>query len=83
MDNKTLCKQATLLAKDQAGCRFLQKKIEDEPEIANALLYSSLIENLTDVIKDPFGNYLIQKIFEYITEDKFYQLMAIVSKRFS
>lgn len=79
MDSKSLAKQAYVLARDQAGCRYLQKKIEDEPEIANALIYPNIIENITELIKDPFGNYLVQKLFNYLSEDKFYQLLAIVS----
>ena len=39
MKNDELAQNAFMLAKDQGGCRFLQKKIEEEPDFANQFLF--------------------------------------------
>jgi hypothetical protein len=78
MEIDELAKHSYNLAKDQAGCRYLQKKIEEEPEIANVLIYPRIIEHLLELVNDAFGNYLIQKMLEYLADEKLFQLMAIV-----
>jgi hypothetical protein len=37
-----LAKYANNLAKDQAGCRYLQKRIDDNPDIVNTLIYPNV-----------------------------------------
>ena len=49
-----------ILSKDQAGCRFLQEKLEKEPEIATNYFYDAILPYILPLVKDPFGNYLIQ-----------------------
>lgn len=78
LDIKNLAKLAPKIARDQAGCRFLQKKMDENPEIANSLIYAHVIESVADLMTDTFGNYLIQKLLEYINKEKLIQLMAIV-----
>lgn len=60
------------LATDQYGCRFLQKKLENplESNTVRDLMFSSIKLFLLDLILDPFGNYLIQKLCEYLTLDQ-------------
>jgi hypothetical protein len=77
-DDDELGKYAYSLAKDQAGCRFLQKKIDDDPEIVNTVLVPSVLEHTIELMNDAFGNYLIQKILDYIEDKRFYQILAIV-----
>lgn len=63
------------LLKDQYGCRFLQKKI-DENIIANyqvrlanfEVIFKQIYPHMYELIIDPFGNYLIQKLIGYCTE---------------
>lgn len=63
------------LAKDQHGCRFLQKRV-DENFVPNPQLRTSNFEIifeqvqglLYELIIDPFGNYLIQKLIDYCNE---------------
>ncbi|KAF8128321.1 hypothetical protein K438DRAFT_2000386 [Mycena galopus ATCC 62051] len=45
-----------VLCKDQHGCRYLQKKLEEG--------------HFVDLMTDPFGNYLCQKILEYSTDEQ-------------
>lgn len=64
------------LSKDQYGCRFLQKKI-DENLISNhavrysnfEIIFNEIYLNLYELIIDPFGNYLIQKLIRYCSND--------------
>lgn len=64
------------LAKDQHGCRFLQKRI-DENIVLNAqvrlsnftIIFEQVHPMFYELIIDPFGNYLIQKLIDYCDED--------------
>ncbi|KAK6463669.1 armadillo-type protein [Scheffersomyces coipomensis] len=63
------------LSKDQYGCRFLQKKI-DENLIPNfqtrqanfEIIFEQINPYLYELIIDPFGNYLIQKLIGYCSQ---------------
>ncbi|KAK7343504.1 hypothetical protein VNO77_12290 [Canavalia gladiata] len=51
-------------AKDPCACRSLQRKIEQgTPEEINVIIYE-LKDHLHDLIKHPFGNYVILKFFQ-------------------
>ena len=67
------------LAKDQAGCRFLQKKLEDEPQIATSFFYPAILPYVLPLVKDPFGNYLIQKLCYTLSPEQILQLLKILS----
>lgn len=60
------------LATDQFGCRFLQKKLESptESNIVRDLMYDQIKPFFLDLILDSFGNYLIQKLCEYLTVEQ-------------
>ena len=66
-----------ILSKDQAGCRFLQEKLEKEPEIAKNYFYEAILPYILPLVKDPFGNYLIQKLCKNL-DDK--QIKKILEK---
>ncbi|KAF2397288.1 ARM repeat-containing protein [Trichodelitschia bisporula] len=50
---------------DQAGSRFIQKKIETANSDERAIVFAELYDNLLQLMKDVFGNYVIQKLFEH------------------
>ncbi|CAI5758358.1 unnamed protein product [Candida verbasci] len=63
------------LSMDQHGCRFLQREIViNDPEVLNLIL-GEVESNVVDLMTDPFGNYLIQKLFENITQEQRIQLV--------
>jgi ribosomal protein S7 len=68
-----------MLSKDQAGCRYLQKKLEKEPEIATNYFYEAMQPYLAQVMKDPFGNYLIQKIIKNLDEKRIKKILEAIS----
>ena len=67
------------LAKDQAGCRFLQKKIEDEPEESSKYFYPAILPYISSLVKDPFGNYLIQKLCPTLKPEQIKRILMILS----
>ena len=82
MDNETIIKEAYNLTKDQIGCRFLQKKIEEDTEFAISFLYPIIIEHLDEIVIDKFGNYLIQKFFEYLSQKDIFLFMNSIKDNF-
>jgi len=65
-----ICKQVEVLAFDQAGCRMIQKKLEeksadhaDVSSFAAALVHLTL-DILPEIMTNQFGNYLCQKLIE-------------------
>ena len=67
------------LAKDQAGCRFLQEKIEKDPTNTTPSFYKAIIPYILPLAKDPFGNYLIQKLFYYLSPDQIQKILEILT----
>jgi hypothetical protein len=55
---KGLLEYSNLLAKDQGGCRFLQKKIEEGDQDMINIIFDNTISSFMDIMLDPFGNYL-------------------------
>ncbi len=78
MDISELAKHVYVLAKDQAGCRFIQKKLNDEGETILALIFPGIMEHLVELMNDAFGNYLIQKLFGFLSEEQLFQVLGIV-----
>ncbi|KAI8994686.1 armadillo-type protein [Pilobolus umbonatus] len=50
------------LCKDQNGCRFLQKKLEEACYVE--MIYQEIHPHFVELMTDPFGNYLCQKLLE-------------------
>lgn len=55
------------LSKDQYGCRFLQRLIDENRPGLIDLIYSEVFDSLIDLMMDPFSNYLCQKLIECVT----------------
>mmetsp|Transcript_41427 Transcript_41427/g.67226 ORF Transcript_41427/g.67226 Transcript_41427/m.67226 type:complete len:777 (+) Transcript_41427:101-2431(+) len=67
------------LARDQHGCRYLQKKLEERnPQYLDSI-FKEVIEQLVDLMTDPFGNYLLQKLVEFCTDDQRLRMIEVVS----
>lgn len=64
-----------LLLKDQLACKFLQEKLEIDTYNCIKNIFPALIPNMNELIKDPFANYFIQKMFFYLNEE---QLMYVL-----
>lgn len=62
LSSSKLIENASQLAKDQSGCRLLQKKIEEGNKEVIMAIYNNILPNFVDLMNNPFGNYLCQKI---------------------
>ena len=78
LSNEELAKQAHNIAKIQSGCRYLEKKIEDNPELVESLFFNNILSYVEELSTDQFGNYFIKKMFNYLQENKLLQLIAII-----
>ncbi|KIV92833.1 hypothetical protein, variant [Exophiala mesophila] len=58
------------LCKDQHGCRYLQRKLEDNEADNTQMIFSETCPHIIELMTDPFGNYLCQKLFEHCTDDQ-------------
>ena len=64
------------------GCRFLQKKIEDDTEFAMEFIYPIISKHLNEIIIDKFGNYLIQKFLDYLSQKELSEFLNIIKDNF-
>eukprot|EP00126_Sphaerothecum_destruens_P009710 Sdes_comp20564_c0_seq1m15420 len=58
------------LCKDQHGCRFLQKKLEEGTLADIAVIFGEVFDCVVELMTDPFGNYLCQKLVEYCSSEQ-------------
>ncbi|KAI6780373.1 Pumilio domain-containing protein-like protein [Emericellopsis cladophorae] len=58
------------LCKDQHGCRYLQKKLEEQNPDAVHMIWLETNQHVIELMTDPFGNYLCQKLLEYCNDEE-------------
>jgi len=70
---------SSILAIDQGGCRFLQKKMEEGNEEIVNKIFEHTIDGFYDLMNDPFGNYLAQKITETVKPNSLTEIIKKVN----
>ncbi|UNI20202.1 hypothetical protein JDV02_006313 [Purpureocillium takamizusanense] len=58
------------LCKDQHGCRYLQKKLEERNPSQVTMIWEETNQHVIELMMDPFGNYLCQKLLEFCNDDE-------------
>ena len=60
-----LLEHTLVLARDQGGCRYLQQRVieADDPKVFKTI-FEGAISHFPELMGDPFGNYLTQKLME-------------------
>ncbi|GAB4861209.1 hypothetical protein Ancab_036367 [Ancistrocladus abbreviatus] len=69
-----------LMAKDQHGCRFLQKKFDEGLREDVQIIFNEIIDHVVELMMNPFGNYLIQKLLDVCDEDQRMRIVHMVTR---
>ncbi|XP_050220014.1 pumilio homolog 12 [Mercurialis annua] len=70
-----------LMAKDQHGCRFLQRKFSEGTAQDIEKIFVEVIDHIVELMTDPFGNYLVQKLLEVCNEDQRMQILCSITRK--
>ncbi|KAH3731894.1 armadillo-type protein [Pelomyxa schiedti] len=69
------------LTKYQAGCRFLQKQLEESyncPENVT-IIFNEVYDHIVDMMTDPYGQYLVPKLMQYCSSKQRYMIVSKIS----
>ncbi|XP_039063907.1 pumilio homolog 2-like [Hibiscus syriacus] len=69
-----------LLAKDQHGCRFLQRLFDEGTRQDVQMIFKEIVDHVVELMMNPFGNYLIQKLLEVCNEEQRMQILLMVTE---
>lgn len=66
--------------RNQSGCRFMQKKLDEQPNLSHSVILPLILNGIVELSMDPFGNYFIQKFINCLP---LYDLIIIFTSYFS
>ncbi|CAA6665047.1 unnamed protein product [Spirodela intermedia] len=69
-----------LVARDQQGCRFLQHKFDEGTRQEREIIFCEIIDHIAELMVNPFGNYLVQKVLDVCTEDQRLEIILVLTK---
>ncbi|KAK8624770.1 hypothetical protein V6N13_089656 [Hibiscus sabdariffa] len=69
-----------LIAKDQHGCRFLQRVFDEGSQLDVEIIFKEIIDHVVELMMNPFGNYLMQKLLEVCNEEQRMRILLMVTK---
>jgi hypothetical protein len=83
-DDEKLANASIFLARDQTGCRLIQKRIENNPSWGTEKIFPIIFNSnmFLELILDPFGNYLIQKLIDYLKTDDIGKIIKFTAQFF-
>jgi hypothetical protein len=70
--------QICFICKDQQGCRFLQREIDKSGSHVVDIIFAEVITHVNELIDDPFGNYLVQKLIDVVNKEQRFRILAEV-----
>ncbi|XAR61943.1 hypothetical protein NMG60_11016499 [Bertholletia excelsa] len=68
------------LAKDPHGCRLLQRLFDESKEKEIDMAVTEMISYTGDLMRDLYGNYVIQKLLKVCSEAQRYRILASATK---
>ncbi|XAR53060.1 hypothetical protein NMG60_11021456 [Bertholletia excelsa] len=69
-----------LIAKDQHGCRFLQRMFDEGTQQDIQTIFNEIVDHMVELTVNPFGNYLMQKLLEVCNEDQRMQILLMLTE---
>ncbi|KAF7803710.1 putative pumilio-like protein 7, chloroplastic [Senna tora] len=69
-----------LLAKDQHGCRFLQRVFDEGTPQDVQVIFNEIIGHVVELMMNPFGNYLMQKLLDVCNEEQRTQILLMITE---
>ncbi|CAH8306842.1 unnamed protein product [Eruca vesicaria subsp. sativa] len=81
-DHPSLCDfqgYVYLMAKDQHGCRSLQRILEDGNFLDTKIIFNEVIPHVVELMINPFGNYLMQKLLDVCNEEQRTMIILIAT----
>ena len=72
---ENLINNCVTLCKEQIECRFLQKKIDEDPSLASNVIYDKIKDKVQEISCDQFGNYFMQKVIENLNVEQISELL--------
>ena len=76
---KDLVGHVVPFCQDQHGSRFIQQRLEVASEAEKQIIFNEVIPCAHSLMTDVFGNYVIQKLFEYGMPDQCESLAALLT----
>lgn len=71
-------------AKDQHGCRFLQRWLDTNyDEEAVQVIMNEIIPHVAELMTDQYANFLVQKLFDIMPEDVRYSVARVAAPNIS
>ncbi|PRP73515.1 hypothetical protein PROFUN_02524 [Planoprotostelium fungivorum] len=78
-DFETVIGKILAISRDQQGCRYLQKKLEEKEAPVIQKIFEEVSDHVGELMIDPFGNYLCQKLLEFCTSKQRLEIIEKVS----
>nr|KYP75641.1 Pumilio domain-containing protein C6G9.14 [Cajanus cajan] len=69
------------LAKDQNGCRFLQRLVDEGTYQDMCMVFEGIIGSVVELMIDSFGNYLVQKLLDVCTDQQRLQIVFMLTNQ--
>ncbi|KAJ4976137.1 hypothetical protein NE237_001243 [Protea cynaroides] len=70
-----------VVAKNQQGFRLLQNKFKDGRAEESNIIFAELKDHANELMVHPFGNYLVQRIFEACTKEQKMGILCTITKK--
>ncbi|CAL0318301.1 unnamed protein product [Lupinus luteus] len=69
-----------LIAKDQYGCRFLQRVFDEGTPQDVQVIFNEIVNHVVELMMNPFGNYLMQKLLDVCNEEQRTHMLLIITE---
>ena len=68
--------------REQSQYKWLLGEIEANPQIVSSYLFPQLLNNLENICTDSFGNYIVQKMIQYLTDLEIEAITGMIIQNF-